>query len=177
MDWSRLEAPPEQQAFGRAFVAAVPVRGVSRAAADAAAGRAGRDEAWWRGVYGDLTGVVWFVSDASDASMAATFRDAPANSMAAVIRTRFEQNATLKPFVRKVMLYDLAHPAQALARMQRTAGVMYGCLPDHSAPGWFRLGVLNLVYTLIVFVWLFDGSDQDQRTHRLTRTAMRWLGL
>ena len=177
MNWSALELSPQQVAFGRAFVAAVPGEGVSRAAAQSAAREAQLDEPSCRALYRNLTGVLWFVSDVSDASMAAAFRSVAADDMATVIRTRFEQNATLKPFVRRVMLYDVAHPMQAVARMQRTARAMYGCLPSRAVPGRFRLGVLNVAYTLIVFVWLFDRSNGNQHTHRLTLKAMQWIGL
>jgi hypothetical protein len=50
---------------------------------------------------------IWFISEVSDASMAFPFVDSPAPSILPVIITRLDQNDHLKPFVCKVMLFDV----------------------------------------------------------------------
>lgn len=122
--------------------------------------------------------VIWFISEVSDASMRAAFADRPAPDMTAVIATRFSQNRRLKAFVRRVMGFDLAHPVQALARMQRTARVMFDCLaPDRRGSSPLGRAALNLVYTGLVFIWLLDRSPDDRHTLTATRAAMTALGL
>ena len=120
------------------------------------------------------TDALWFISAASDASMRAAFVDQPAADMATVIGERFEQNRDLKPFVRRVMDYDVLHPIQALHRMQRTAAVMFDCLPPgRRASTGFGRARLNLIYTGLVLLWLLDRSPNDRRTFVVTRLAMR----
>jgi hypothetical protein len=118
---------------------------------------------------------IWFTSRISDASMKTAFDDRAAPGMSEVILTRFAQNSDLKAFVRQAMLFDMAHPLQALARMQRTARVMMACVAGGKTD-WLSLTCLNIVYTVIVFIWLFDRTKDGQRTAGATRWAMRRLG-
>lgn len=152
--------------------------GVGRRTLALAAAEVFGDRADWKRVFDDPTVALWFVSDVSDASMRAAFTRVPARGMAEVIDLRLDQNVSLKPFVRRVMAFDMLHPFQALARMQRTAGVMFACLPPgQDGPGFFRLALLNLAYTGVVFIWLADRSAGDRRTKALTLKVMRWLAL
>jgi hypothetical protein len=139
MRWDVLDAPPEKIALARELV-----RVCSSAQWGHAALRAGWEVAFhdpqrWRLVF--PTGsrdAIWFISEVSDASMRAAFENAPARSMSEVILERLSQNTTLKPFVRRVMLFDLLHPFQALARMQRTSRAMFACLMPDARNGKLR---------------------------------------
>ena len=179
MRWDAFPAPPRRIAFARALVEATERQGFSRrATATASTTSLGSAKAWHALFPGGPTEALWLISAVSDASMRSSFADRPAADMAAVIDERFEQNSHLKGFVRRVMLYDMLHPWQALGRMQRTARVMAECLaPGRPGPGRARLTFLNLVYTMLVFHWLFDRSAGDSRTRRITRLAMRGLRL
>jgi len=118
------------------------------------------------------------VSEVSDASMRKAFEETSARNMSEVIEERLDQNVSLKSFVDQVMGYDLLHPIQALARMQRTARAMCNCLaPDLRQQSYARLAFLNIVYTVLVFIWLHDRTASDRRTKAATRAAMRWVGL
>ena len=98
--------------------------------------------------------------------------------MSEVILERLSQNTALKPFVRRVMLFDLLHPVQALARMQRTSRVMLACLGPHSGHAEAaRVTLLNLAYTAIVFAWLFDREGEGGLTRDLTTRLMAALKL
>lgn len=106
--------------------------------------------------------------------MQRAFGEWPADDLAAVVVERLRQNGELKPFVRRVMAFDIRHPVQALGRMQRTANVMFRCLgPQTLPPSFADLTVLNLIYTAIVFFWLFDRSPGDARTRSLAAQATR----
>lgn len=109
--------------------------------------------------------------------MRIAFEHQPATRISDVIAERFRQNSNLKRFVRQVMLFDMGHPVQALTRMQRTAIVMNACLPiTESKSGTGALALLNLTYTLVVFVWLLDVSRDNWITHRAMVMAMRLIG-
>jgi hypothetical protein len=98
--------------------------------------------------------------------------------MSTVIITRLEQNAHLKPFVRKVMLFDVFHPAQAFSRMQRTSRAMFTCLGAGARPPSLRLITgLNIIYTGIIFLWLFDQTEDNARTKRIARRLMPLIGM
>lgn len=173
MDWSTLGAPPDRTRLAQAIVRVAAQTGVNRRClALAAADAFGDDQAWRRIFPCGPTEALWFISEVSDASMHAAYSARPAASVAEVIETRFDQNAALKSFVRAVMRYDLLHPVQALRRMQRTARVMVACLEARQPlRGFVELTILNLVYTGLVFVWLFDRTEKDRFTRRVTRTV------
>ncbi|WP_109126480.1 hypothetical protein [Dyella sp. C11] len=176
MNWDVLPADPEQLRLARCFVDAVPACGVSRRALAQASREAFSDPARWTAFFPDgPTGMIWFISDVSDASMHAIYAMEPAQCIADVIGERFAQNAELKPFVRRVMQYDVLHPFQALARMQRTAKVMYACRARIERPGFIRLALLNIFYTALVLFWLYDRSPHDTRTKAATDALMRLL--
>ena len=61
--------------------------------------------------------------------------------------------------------------------MDRTARVMFECVAQATPPSRAALIALNLTYTAIVFVWLFDRSPADAFTRRLAPKAMRLIGL
>jgi hypothetical protein len=174
-----LEPDAERRAVVAALLDLVPQSGWRRSTLEAAGRQGLGDPNAWRRVFprGVRDGI-WRVSDISDASMRAAFDAVPANAMSEVIAERFAQNAGLKHFVRQVMAFDVVHPLQALARMQRTARVMFACLgPGVRPPSACELAILNLAYTATVFVWLFDWSDGGKRTVAFTRGAMRLIGL
>ena len=174
--WDVLEhAHPEKVAIARALVPITARRGWTRASLrEAARLVCGDAEAWRRHFPRGARDAVWCISEASDASMAAAFGERRADAVAAVIQERFEQNASLKPFVFRVMLFDFLRPVQAVRRMQRTAHAMRACLRDGArAPDTTPL---NWAYTLVVFFWLFDRSPQDVATFRLNRRLMRVIG-
>lgn len=173
MRWDSVAAPTEKVLLAQALTETTARTGWARGAFEAASLRAlGSPRAWRKWFPRAGRDAIWFISEVSDASMARAFQGISAASMSAVIRERFCQNAGLKPFVRRVMVFDLLHPVQALARMQRTAGVMLGCIGQTDV-GFVRLTALNLAYTAIVFWWLFDGSAGDRHTHWLTERTMR----
>lgn len=174
MRWDVLDAPPERIALARELVRICSARTWGRTVLRAGAESALRDgEAWRRHFPGGARDAIWFISEVSDASMEAAFAKTPAGAMAEVILERLSQNTALKPFVRRVMLFDLMHPIQALARMQRTARAMLRCVA--AKPGSVRAApvtALNLAYTVIVFGWLFDPEGEGRLTRRLTAGLM-----
>lgn len=179
MRWDILEAPPEKIALARELVRICSERGWGRAALRAGAEVSLRDPERWRALFpAGPQDAIWFISEISDASMKAAFELAPAGSMSEVILERLSQNTALKPFVRRVMLFDLLHPVQALARMQRTSRLMLACLRPH--PGHAeaaRAALLNLAYTAIAFAWLFDREGEGGLTRDLTTRLMATLKL
>ena len=179
MRWDAIAADPEAIALARDLVDRVPTSGWSRRTIAAASASELSDPERWRGLFPrGARDAIWFVSTVSDASMKLAFAATPAPSMSSVILERLEQNRDLKPFVRQVMRFDLAHPIQALARMDRTARVMFDCVANRAGPpSRATLIALNLVYTAIVFVWLFDRGPADAFTRRVTPRAMRLIGL
>ncbi|WP_395646818.1 hypothetical protein [Terricaulis sp.] len=174
MRWDALSAPAEKIALAQALVQVTSRRLWGESALREGAMQTFHDRDRWRSVFPERSReAIWFISEVSDASMRAAFDAAPAAGMEQVIAERLAQNADLKPFVRRVMLFDVTHPMQALGRMQRTAGVMLACV---RAPRR-RVTALNLAYTLIVFVWLLDFSRSGAVTRPATRTLMRLIGL
>jgi hypothetical protein len=179
MRWDALEAPPEKFALARELVRICSARGWGRAALRAAAEIAFQDPERWRLLFpAGPRDAIWFISEVSDASMKAAFEHALAGSMSEVILERLSQNTALKPFVRRIMLFDLLHPLQALARMQRTSRVMLACLRSHSERAQPEpVTLLNLAYTVIVFAWLFDPEGEGGLTRCLTARLMATLKL
>lgn len=175
MRWDVLDADAEKIALARALVPISTRRGWGAATLRAAASAVCNDaEAWRRHFRRGARDAIWFISELSDASMAAAFENSPALRIAYVIWERLEQNSDLKPFVLRVMLFDMLHPFQAVARMQRTARVMRNCLaPSANAPA---TTLLNWTYTFIVFVWLCDRTHGDALTLRLNQWLMRQIG-
>ncbi|BDU22450.1 hypothetical protein [Dyella sp. GSA-30] len=178
MDWNAFPASNDRRLLSKAFVEWVPEHGVNRKTLALASEAVFGDAIRWREIFpSGATEALWFVSDVSDASMQASFLITPAGCMAEVIDTRLDQNRSMKRFVKRVMQYDLLHPFQALARMQRTARVMYACVSPHKRASFPGLVSLNLFYTALVFLWLIDGSPNDKRTKTATARAMRMLGI
>ncbi len=177
MHWDR-ETDPDRSSLALALVERVPKSGWREATLSAASEAVFADPTRWRRFFPKgARDAIWYISEASDASMRMPFSSSPALSMSQVIATRFDQNGHLKPFVRKVMLFDVLHPLQAVRRMQRTARVMFECLPDRGAMASPRaIAALNTIYTALVFVWLADRSDSNALTKRLTVRAMRAIG-
>lgn len=174
MRWDGLPAPVEKVMLAQALVQVTSRRLWGEGALREASLRAFSDAGRWRTVFpGRSREAIWFISEVSDASMRVAFEAAPAVRMEMVITERLAQNADLKAFVRRVMLFDFTHPVQALARMQRTAEVMLACV---RAPRR-RVTALNLAYTLVVFVWLFDPSRDSVFTRTCTRVLMRLIRL
>lgn len=175
MRWDVLAADPEKLALAQALVPVTAKRGWSAATLNSAGVTAGYNaDALRRHFPRGARDAIWFISEVSDASMAAVFESAPASSVADVISDRLKQNSDLKPFVFRVMLFDMLHPFQAVERMQRTAHVMRQCLaPEARAPG---TTLLNWTYTFVVFVWLCDRTRDDALTMRLNRWLMRAIG-
>jgi hypothetical protein len=174
MDWTAVKASPVKLELAKALAVHTPILGWNRQALDQVSRAAVGDPDGWRPHFPKgARDAIWFISEVSDRSMFAAFLQTPAADMAQVIATRFVQNSDLKPFVRGVMRFDLLHPLQALARMQRTARVMAACLaPSDRPPGRLRLTALNLLYTTVVFVWLGDDSIDQQSTAKFIRAAM-----
>jgi hypothetical protein len=174
-----VEPDADRRALVQAIIERVPALGWRTAMLEAASQAALADPARWRSHFprGPVD-AIWCVSTLSDASMHLPFAAEPSPSMSAVIAERFDQNAALKPFVRRVMQFDVGHPFQALARMQRTARVMFASLADaRPNPSWFALAVLNVTYTSAVFAWLNDRSPDSAKAKAFTRRAMRLIGL
>jgi ubiquinone biosynthesis protein COQ9 len=178
MDWNAIADTAERQKLAQTLVALTPEFGwrqstLERASAEVLSTRNG-----WRTIFPrGARDAIWHISLVSDASMKRKFEDKRVAAMSEVIDERLKQNVDLKPFVRQVMLFDIVHPVQALARMQRTSKVMYACLSGEQAPNWFALTCLNLAYTAVVFVWLFDRTPDDMRTKTASRRLMRVCGL
>jgi hypothetical protein len=179
MRWDVLDAPPEKIALARELVRVCSVSGWGRAALRAGSEVALQDPERWRLLFpAGSRDAIWFISEVSDASMRAAFEDAPARTMTEVILERLSQNTALKPFVRRVMMFDLLHPFQALARMQRTSRAMFACLmPSPSRVTGAPVTMLNLAYTAIVFAWLFDPKGEGGLTRNLTARLMAALKL
>jgi ubiquinone biosynthesis protein COQ9 len=176
MDWNAVADDPDRQKLARTLVDLTPRTGWSQNALNQASAQAFGDTQAWKAIFpGGSRDAIWHISLVSDASMRGAF-PRPASSMSAVIDERLAQNADLKPFVRRVMFFDMLHPFQALARMQRTAAAMFDCSPSGSHSAAARVA-LNISYTAIVCLWLFDRSDGGARTARFTRTVLRSIGL
>jgi hypothetical protein len=179
MRWDALAADADRVGLARALVEATAQRGWSKRALRQASQNVAGEPEFWRSVFpSGSRDAIWFISEVSDASMKAAFDTVPAEGMSDVIAERLAQNADLKPFVRHVMFFDLLHPVQALARMQRTARVMIQCVePERQHVSGAAITALNLGYTFIVFVWLLDSSRTQAMTRRTTVGVMRLLGL
>ncbi len=179
MLWDRIARDPDKVALARALIERVPLWGWGEAALSAASEAAFDDVAKWQQIFPrGSRDAIWFISEVSDASMKLPFLSAPAPSMSTVIITRLNQNRHLKPFVRKVMLFDILHPFQALSRMQRTSRVMFACVGRvHPAAPLCLVAGLNVLYTAVVFVWLFDRTDDDELTKRTARLLVRLVGM
>jgi hypothetical protein len=175
----RIASDPEKAALARALIERVPLWGWGETTLSAASGAAFEDATKWRRMFPrGARDAIWFISEVSDASMTLPFLDSPAPSMSTVIITRLEQNGHLKPFVRKVMLIDVIHPIQAFSRMQRTSRAMLACLGAGAPlPSLRALARLNVIYTGIVFLWLFDRTDGNARMKRVARRLMRLIGM
>ena len=179
MLWDRITSDPEKAALARVLIERVPLCGWGQTALLAASEAAFEDATKWRRVFPrGSRDAIWFISEVSDASMTFPFIGSPAQSMSTVIIMRLEQNAHLKPFVRKVMLFDVFHPAQAFSRMQRTSRAMFTCLGAGARPPSLRLITgLNIIYTGIIFLWLFDQTEDNARTKRIARRLMPLIGM
>jgi hypothetical protein len=176
MQWDR-ETDPDRSSLALALVERVPKSGWREATLSAASEAVFADPTRWRRFFPKgARDAIWYISEASDASMRMPFSSSPALSMSQVIATRFDQNGHLKPFVRKVMLFDVLHPLQAVRRMQRTARVMFECLDRGPMASSRAIAALNAIYTALVFVWLVDRSDGNALTKRLIVRAMRAIG-
>lgn len=178
MLWDRITSDPDKAALARALIECVPVWGWGEAALSAASEAAFEDARKWRQIFPrGSRDAIWFISEVSDASMTLPFIDSPAASMSTVIITRLEQSRHLKLFVRKVMRFDMIHPIQAFFRMQRTSRAMFACLGiGPPQPSRRAITGLNVIYTGIVFHWLFDRTDGNARTKRMARQLMRLIG-
>lgn len=178
MFWDQA-TDPDKKALALALIERVPGAGWREATLSSASEAVLADPTGWRQHFPKgAQDAIWFISEASDASMKLPFASTPSPSMSAVIVTRFDQNSHLKPFVRNVMLFDMLHPLQAVSRMQRTAQTMFECMQDGGTSGTARaIAKLNAVYTALVFVWLLDRTDGNALTKRLTARAMRAVGL
>lgn len=179
MRWDVVPADARKMELSRALVDTSARRGWHAGCLEEASLSAIGDANGWRRFFPKGSrDAIWFISEVSDASMKAAFDAVPAADMTEVIMERFAQNDDLKPFVRRVMFFDLAHPFQALARMQRTARVMVDCLaPARRDVGNANIWALNAAYTLTVFVWLFDKSVDQAPTRNVAAALMRWLRL
>lgn len=172
MDWMSVNVASGKIAIAQEAVRLIPEYGVSTKAFAIASEAIESDASAWRRHFpGGLTEALWFISEVSDASMANAFNEAPAHDLATVVAVRLDQNASLKPFVRRVMLYDFMHPFQAIERMQRTAKVMYGCTLTMSTPSFRAVATLNCSYTLLIMLWILDLGP----TNRLTRFLIRFF--
>ena len=179
MLWESIASEPDKVALARALIERVPSRGWNQATLAAASKAAFDDVAKWRQTFPrGSRDAIWFISEVSDASMAFPFVDSPAPSILTVIIKRLEQNDHLKPFVRKVMLFDVIHPVQACSRMQRTSRAMIACLGAGAPPLSLRtVTALNVIYTGIVFLWLLDRTEGNARTKRIARRLIRLTGM
>jgi hypothetical protein len=177
--WERTASDPDKVALARALIERVPSWGWGEAALAVASKAAFDDVAKWRQIFPrGARDAIWFISEVSDASMAFPFVESPAPSIFTVIITRLEQNDLLKPFVRKVMLFDVIHPVQACSRMQRTSRAMIACLGAGAPPPSLRAVTgLNVIYTGIVFLWLHDRTEGNARTKRVARRLIRLIGM
>jgi hypothetical protein len=179
MFWEREESDPDKKALALALIERVPLSGWRGATLSAASEAAFSDAMKWRQIFprGSLD-AIWYISKVSDASMRFPFLSSPAPNMSTVIITRLDQNGHLKPFVRRVMLFDVLHPVQAFSRMQRTSRMMFACLAHGNRnPSLRSIVGLNIIYTAIVFFWLLDRSDGNRLTKRITRQSMRLIGV
>jgi hypothetical protein len=178
MLWDEIEKDIEKRRLGIELIGSVAHLGwgVDALEQSSLVALASRDR--WKSYFpAGSRDAIWYISEISDASMALPFASAQKPLMSDVIAVRFAQNRSLKPFVRKVMLYDVAHPVQALRRMQRTALVMISCVCKHFQPhSMWTSTLLNVIYTFLVFVWLLDRSEEDRFTYGLTKFLMRAIG-
>lgn len=175
MLWEQIETNRDKKALALALIERVPVSGWREHTLSAASEAAFRDANQWRRLFPrGARDAIWYISEVSDASMKLPFLASPAPSMCAVICKRLDQNSHLKPFVRKVMIFDVIHPVLAFFRMQRTSRAMFECLA-RAAPEPTRRAVatLNLTYTAIVFVWLFDRTHSNALTKWIIKRSMR----
>jgi hypothetical protein len=179
MFWESTEADADKKALGQALVARVPRSGWRSATLSAASEATFSDAAKWQQIFPrGSRDAIWYISEVSDASMRFPFLSSPAPNMSTVIITRLSQNEHLKPFVRRVMLFDVFHPVQAFSRMQRTSHMMFACLrPGTRNPSLRLITGLNIIYTAIVFFWLLDPSNGNECTKRMTRQSMRLIGM
>jgi hypothetical protein len=176
--WDRIASDPDKAALARALIERVPLWGWGEATLSATPEAAFEDATKWRRIFPrGSRDAIWFISEVSDASMMLPFIDSPAPSMSTVIITRLEQNGHLKPFVRKVMLFDIIHPIQAFSRMQRTSRAMFACLASAPLPSARAITGLNVIYTGIVLLWLFDRTEGDACTKRIARRLIRLIGM
>lgn len=176
MDWNSFPAAPKKRDLGRELVRLTSRKIWSRNVLDAASASILGNKDGWRDYFPrGTTDAIWFISEVSDASMFRSFAATPAANMRIVILERLRQNAHLKAFVRRVMIYDVLHPVQALKRMQRTARVMIDCLGKIQQQASATVLLLNLSYTLVVFVWLLDR--EDRLVEPMTAALMRALRL
>jgi hypothetical protein len=175
MRWDVTITDPVKLALAQTLTTTTARRGWNTAALrEAASVVCGNAEAWRHHFPRGARDVIWFISEVSDASMAVAFENSPAPVMAQVIRERLQQNSDLKRFVFRVMLFDILHPFQAIARMQRTAHRMRGCLaPAAKMPS---ATLLNWTYTLIVFAWLSDRTHENALTMWLNRRLISLIG-
>ena len=179
MLWDQIETDPDKRALALALIERVPHSGWRERALSAASEAVFHDPGRWRRLFPNGSrAAIWFISEVSDASMKVPFLATPAPSISAVVSARLEQNGHLKPFVRTVMLFDLFHPMQAVRRMQRTARAIFECLPrSERKPSPCAIATLNLVYTVIVFVWLLDRTNGNKLTKWFTAKSLRIVGL
>jgi hypothetical protein len=91
--------------------------------------------------------------------------------------TRLEQNEDLKAFVFKILLVDFCHPIKALLRTQRTSRKMLECIGRDEAamPFWLQSSI-TVLYTLVVLVWLMDGSTDNRLSKGLARVTASLVG-
>lgn len=174
MNWEQVERNHVRRAVGKRLVETITRFGLNQRALTITKDDSTKEELAFCSFLANPTSAVWYISEISDASMA---KDSvgSTSSMAEVIWIRLHQNEHLKPFVRRIMAFDILHPIQALRRMHRTARIMYACVGTPNA-STFRAIVLNITYTIIVFRWLFDKSDGSNKTRNLTLTLMRLIG-
>jgi hypothetical protein len=177
--WDRIAGDPDKRALALALIERVPLLGWRDTALSAASEAAFSDATKWQQIFcRGSRDAIWYISEVSDASMKLPFLDSPAPNMSTVIITRLDQNRHLKPFVRQVMLFDVLHPVQAFSRMQRTSRMMFTCLAhDHRRPSLCSIAALNVLYTAIVFVWLFDRTEGNAFTQRMVRQLTRLIGM
>jgi hypothetical protein len=177
MYWDKVEPDSMRRAFGFQVIQLVPFLGWKKSLMQASKAAYGDSMQWTLAFPGGTRDVIWYISSVSDRSMKSAFLSVPAVNMSSVIDERFRQNRELKHFVRQVMFFDMWHPVQGISRMQRTAGIMFECISSgqekHSTA---KLLSLNILYTLVVIVWLLDRTHDDLVTKKVTRVFMRFMG-
>lgn len=174
MDWTSISATPARIALAQAAVRLIPTYGVTTKAFVLASKAVGGKAPDWQAHFpGGRTEALWFISEISDASMKKAFVRIPAPDLAEVIKVRFDQNSDLKVFVRRVMCYDMFHPVQAIRRMQRTASVMFDCLPSRAKPATTKLIALNFFYTFLVMLWIVDKAHTNRLLELLVEVVAK----